>query len=231
MITEAEIVSEWLPGSRKAFIHSAARGSARDCLVFLDGELYADRVKAPEIVQRAQLDGTLPPIASVYLPNASAESRHQDYVCDDRFASFVRDLPRWIERHTASFDRYYLCGLSLSGLQALFTALTRPDVFAGVLSQSPSAWWNDEKLLRSLLRNEGSRCRFRLSVGTSELQENVSHPPTGLFQRSSQRDSVRRLATAMSDAGYELRLVEYDGGHDPARWADELPDALNWLLD
>jgi enterochelin esterase-like enzyme len=227
VIRESEIASDWLAGPRKVWIHPAA--AARDCLVFLDGELYTDRVKAPEIVRTA---------TCAYLPNVSAASRHADYTCNESFALFVAELPRWIEQQVASFDRYFLCGLSLSGLAAVFAALRHPGIYAGVLSQSPSAWWNEE-WLRDEWRNErlgaplprNQRGRFWLSVGTQELQENVTHPPTGLMQKVSQLDAVRRLAQEMAEAGQVVRLAEYDGGHDPACWARELPSALEWLLD
>jgi enterochelin esterase family protein len=226
-MTEGEITSDWLSEPRRVWIHPAR--ATKDCLVFLDGELYTDRVKAPEIVCAA---------TCIYLPNVTAAGRHADYTCNDRFASFVAALPQWIDEHVASFDRFFLCGLSLSGLAALFTSLRHPGIYAGVLSQSPSAWWNDEWLRDEWRRNEwrgksrprDRRGRFWISVGTQELQENVTHPPTGLLQKTSQLDSVRRLARAIAATEQDIRLAEYDGGHDPACWARELPEALAWLL-
>jgi enterochelin esterase family protein len=218
VFTEGEISSDWLSVPRKVWICPAA--PSKDCFVFLDGELYTDRVKAPEIVRSA---------TCIYLPNVSAASRHADYTCNENFASFIAEVPHWIEQHVASFHRYFLCGLSLSGLQAVFAALRHPGIYAGVVSQSPSAWWNDEWLRTVLPRD--NRGRFWLSVGTQELQENVTHPPTGLIQKANQLDSVRRLAKDMVDAGQLVHFREYDGGHDPACWAVELPEALAWLLD
>ena len=210
------------------------RGSADEsgnCCIFLDGELYTDRVKAPDIIREALAAGSLPLMDCLYLPNASAAGRHADYTCHEGFAAFVAvDLPRWIEREAGRFERLFLGGLSLSGLQAVFTALRHPGVFSGVLSQSPSAWWQDESLARSLIPADDSRNRFWLSVGTQELQENVSHPPTPLHQKTSQLGSVRRLASAMTDASHEIHCHEYVGGHDPVCWGAELPHALAWLM-
>jgi enterochelin esterase-like enzyme len=218
MLTDGEINSNWFPEPRKVWIQLAA--PAKDCLVFLDGELYTERVKAPEIVRA---------VTCIYLPNVSAASRHADYTCNENFASFIAELPHWIEQHVASIERYFLCGLSLSGLQAVFAALRHPGIYSGVLSQSPSAWWNDEWLRTSLsCKNRG---RFWISVGTQELQENVSHPPTGLIQKANQLDSVHRLAKSMVGAGQVVHLVEHDGGHEPACWARELSDAVAWLVD
>jgi enterochelin esterase-like enzyme len=230
--TELEITGEWISTSRKAWIFPALPGAAVDCLLFLDGELYTERVKAPEVIREAQAMGSLRPMNCVYLPNVSAAGRHADYTCNERFASFLaKDVPGWIEREVGGLDRLYLCGLSLSGLQAVFTALSHPGVFCGVLSQSPSAWWQEERLAKSLKPTEAQRSCFWLSVGTRELEAMVSHPPSGLWQKTCQLDSVRRLTDALTNAGHEVQHHEYDGGHDSACWGAELPRALAWLMN
>ena len=230
-MTEHSIPSAHLPAPRKAWIHRATNGEAKDCLLFLDGELYTERVKAPAILREAEAAGALPPVTCVYLPNASAAGRHADYTCNEVFADFlVREMPPWIEREAGQFERVFLCGLSLSALQAVFTALRHPGVFAGVLAQSPSAWWQDEWLAKTLHTLPTSQQHLWLSVGTQERQTNVSHPPTPLVQITSQLDSVRRLSAALTTAGHDVRLNEYDGGHDPVCWGAELTEALAWLL-
>ena len=210
---------------------SATSDEAKDCLIFLDGELYTDRVKAPALLAEAQAAGLLLPVACVYLPNTSAAARHEDYTCNEAFASFVaEEMPHLIEREIGRFERLFLCGLSLSALQAVFTALRRPGVFAGVLAQSPSAWWEDEWLLTALPTMQSPPPRMWMSVGSQELQTNVSHPPTSLVQKTSQLDSVRRLSSALSARGHNIHTHVYNGGHDPACWAVELPQALEWLM-
>ncbi len=188
-------------------------------------------MKSAAILHEAQAAGTLPLVTCVYLPNASAAGRQADYTCNAAFATFVAaELPHWIEREVGRFERLFLCGLSLSALQAVFTALRHPGVFAGVLAQSPSAWWQDEWLAHALPTLSSSAQHFWLSVGTQELQTNVSHPPTPLVQTTSQLDSVRRLSAALKARGHDIRLHEYNGGHDPVCWAAELPQALAWVM-
>jgi enterochelin esterase family protein len=231
MSTKHHLASEWLTAPRQAWIHASASGEAKDCLLFLDGELYTERVKASERIRVAQAAGTLPALDCVYLSSVNATNRQMENICNESFASFLSvDVPRWIERTMGRYQRLFLCGLSLSALQAVFTALRFPSVFAGVLSQSPSAWWRDEWLVGSMTSAGAKASRFWLSVGTSEVQENVFHPPTPLIQKTSQLASVRRLAKRMTEAGHEVHCHEYDGGHDPACWNAELPQALAWLL-
>lgn len=231
MFASYTIPSTHLSAPRQVCCHPATIGEAKDCLLFLDGELYTERVKTAEILNEAQTAGLLPPVACVYLPNASAAGRHADYACNEAFASFVaEEMPQWIEREIARFERVFLCGLSLSALQAVFTTLRHPGVFAGVLAQSPSAWWEDEWLANALPAMPSPPQRMWLSVGTQELQTNVSHPPTPLVQKTSQLDSVRRLSSALRAGGHDIYSNEYNGGHDSACWAAELPQALAWLL-
>ncbi|MEQ1843474.1 MAG: hypothetical protein ABL994_23955, partial [Verrucomicrobiales bacterium] len=69
MITEREISSEWLAAPCRAWIYPALTTIAADCFVFLDGDLYTDRVRAPEMIKEAQATESLPPMNCVYLPN------------------------------------------------------------------------------------------------------------------------------------------------------------------
>jgi enterochelin esterase family protein len=226
-----EVGRELLNAPRKAWVQPAICGEAADCLIFLDGELYIDRVKAPEIVHDLQTTGRLPPVASIYLSCLDTAARHTDFTCNENYSLFVATgFCRWIEQTVGSYKRTFLCGLSLSGLSAAFTVLRHPNIFSGALCQSPSAWWNDQWLVSSLTRDGSQPGRFWISVGDEELQENVAHPPSGLFQKTCQLDSVRGLARALSGSGRQVRYNEFAGGHDPARWADELPQALAWLI-
>lgn len=91
-------------------------------------------------------------------------------------------------------------------------------------------WWNDEWLARSLTPEDRSDSRIWISVGDQESQENVMHSRDGLFQKASQRDSVRRLAEKLDGLCREVHHEEFTGGHDMACWAEELPRALPWLM-
>lgn len=108
-MTERSNPSVHLPAPRKAWIHRSTSGEAKDCLLFLDGELYTERVKAPAILREPEAVGSLPPATSVYLPKASAAGRHVDDTCKEGFADFLaRQMPTWIEREAGRFERLFL---------------------------------------------------------------------------------------------------------------------------
>ena len=226
-----EIVSPLLTSPRKlsALRHDA--DSANACFIFLDAELFLDRVQAAPLITHLRMEEKLRGVTAVFVSSLNAAARHADYTCNATYARFLAtDLIAWIERELEPHPQYILCGLSLSGLQAAFTALSYPAVFRAALCQSPSAWWNHEWLAQQVPSLTSRPQRFWLSVGTEELQQDVSHAPSGMFQGVNQLDSCRRLTTALQAAGHQVHPHEYAGGHDPNCWAKELTDALRWLL-
>lgn len=228
---DLEVTSRRVEGARRLWLQPSVVKPAGRCFVLLDAELYIDRVQAPAIVEQLQRDDRMPPTTFVYLSSLRAAARHSDFTCNRAYASFlVHDLLPWIERTIGGFDQYYLGGLSLSGLEAAFTLLEHPGVFAGGLYQSPSAWWNEEWLAATLHEGFPSLPRMWISVGDQEQDANVFHPPTSLHQKSSQLESVRRLVQRLRDRSAVVQFNEFCGGHDPQCWGAELPLALPWLL-
>jgi enterochelin esterase-like enzyme len=74
---------------RKVWVEPPIRENATDCLIFLDAEIYMDRVKAPEIIRAFQATGQAPPIASVYLSYLDGAARHADFTCNKAFSRFL----------------------------------------------------------------------------------------------------------------------------------------------
>jgi enterochelin esterase family protein len=230
-VNQFEITTSMLKAPRMLWVQPPIAGRASDCLVFLDAELYRDRIQAPKIIRDLQSADGITSTTCVYVSSLSPADRHVDYTCNEMYSLFLAtDLLRWIESTVDNHKRYFLCGLSLSGLSAAYTALRHPAIFSGAVCQSPSAWWNDEWLGASLEPDRPRHGRFWISVGNQELQQGVAHPPTGLVQKVNQRDACRRLAERLIDFCNDLHYSEYSGGHDPQCWAEELSTALEWVL-
>ena len=170
---------------------------------------YLERVDALAAV--ADLEATC-----VFVSHHGGAQRHIDYVCSDSYLGFMDDLATELG---LVWD--VGVGLSLSGLQMAYAGMNQR--IPTVICQSPSAWWNDEWLARQPSPRSG---RFWISVGSKELEEGVSHPPTGMRQEVNQLDSCRRLAEAIE--ADEVTFRTFDGGHDPRCWAEELPEAMEW---
>lgn len=198
-------------------------------VLFLDGELYLERVQAPAVIQ--QLFGTtrLPPAVSIFLSNHSAAARHADFTCEPRYAAFVaEDVTGWVRASYPNVENIMLAGLSLSGLASAFAATRYPTAFSATICQSPSFWWEEGRFFKELATAATPGQKLWVSVGDRETDANVSHPPSGLFQKLTQIEGCQAGCAALRSKGYDVNFRTYAGGHDPACWREELPDALRW---
>jgi enterochelin esterase family protein len=197
--------------------------------VFLDAELYLERVGAAQVVESVMAEGRIPSLKSIFVSSDSPAARHSDYVCDSDYSRFLTEelLPFVLLRDPDASVPVAIVGLSLSALAAAHAALiTRR--FQAAICQSPSFWWNGEQLASSIPRAGSGATAFWVSVGDLETESGVSHPPSGLFQGTSQRDSCNRGSIALQAAGYSVSHRVFRGGHDPVCWRDDLALALPW---
>jgi len=66
-------------------------------------------------------------------------------------------------------------------------------------------------------------------VGSGETAENVRHKED-VLQVVSQIDAVRQFRDVLIAGGYDVKYLEFAGGHDFLEWRKTLPDALRWAL-
>lgn len=198
------------------------------CL-FLDAEHYVRDMGAPAVLQQLLTERRIPPAAFLFVSHVSGAARHADYVCSDSYTRLIaEDVLHWARAKNRMVQETgnIICGLSLSGLAAAYAAFHYPQTFSRVLCQSGSFWWladNDVALAPT-------SARFWLSVGDAETDTEVSHPPTGLYQRISQIQGVEAAAQRFQSLGAEVHYNLYSGGHAIAPWRDELAPALEWLF-
>ena len=195
--------------------------------VFLDGELYLERVRAQDLVEEARDEHRLPQARCVFVSHGGPSARHDDFTCRPEYTTFLRDaiLPHLgVEVGRAP---PLLVGLT-SALAAAFAvrscAAGRPFPARSSVAVRVVAG----RLRRHVERGAPGAGRYYFRVGTEETETGVRHAPTDMYQGVSQLDSVRRLADALDCRGNEVRLRTFAGGHDPRGWADELVDALAW---
>ena len=205
---------------------------ARNLIVFLDGEIYRDRVGAVAV-----LDALQEVIADswvVFVSMESAEARWLECPCYPQFTRFVaEELLPWLEQRHAEIGKIknrVLAGLSYTGLAAAFIAKEQPRLFQKVISQSGSFWWNDCWLVDQLKKSHVRLpTEFYLDVGTREIQENVRHRED-VLQVISQIDGVRRFRDVLIQLGHSVVYAEFEGGHESEAWRKALPQALKWAL-
>ena len=207
------------------------RSSAAHVSIFLDGELYRDRVGANSVID--VLQGDIADSWFVFVSMESIEARWLECACYQPFARFVaKELLPWLSAQHQELRlvrERTLIGLSYSGLAAAFVAKECPGIFQRVISQSGSFWWNDCWLPDQYRLSARVPTDFYLDVGRRELDENVRHRED-VLQVVSQIEGVHRFRDALRHRGHSVKYVEFDGGHDFTAWRQSLPGALRWAL-
>ena len=123
-----------------------------------------------------------------------------------------------------------LGGSSYGALVAVHVAISRPDLFSGLLLESPSFYVDDDHVLRDAAAADLHLDRVYLGVGTNELAlpECPEHP-----DNAEAVAGVRRMAAILEAAGLDydrLKVVVEDCAvHGEAAWAKRLPAALEFL--
>lgn len=204
-------------------------GQAVAAIIFLDGELYVERVMAAGVVQRLQECAAIPPVASVFVSNGGAAARHDDFACCPEYAKFIaKDLVGSISIEHPTVHEFIIAGLSLSGLMAAYAATRYPEVFRTAICQSPSLWWERGRFYQELPL-AGPGMELWICVGSQETDSGISHPPSGLLQEMTQVAGCTRAAAALREKGYSVSYREFNGGHDPECWREDLALALPWV--
>jgi len=202
-------------------------GRPAAAILFLDAELYLQRVGAAAVVRRLQERRAIPPAVAVFLSGGGAAARHQDFVCRPEYARFVAtDLVGSVREKDPGVTEIVLAGLSLSGLAAAYAATRHPVVFRAAVCQSPSFWWERGRFAEELPAATPAGPEFWISVGSRETEAGVSHLPSGLRQELTQVAGCVSAAAALRARGYSVSYREYDGAHDPECWRDDLSLAL-----
>jgi len=111
--------------------------------------------------------------AEEYTPTRD-ERRKTGGRADDYGRFLVEELkPAIDERFRTIPDRGHTAigGSSLGGLVSLYLALTRSDVFGRAAVLSPSVWWTDRAILKTVYQFEGEKPRLWVDIGGREGRE------------------------------------------------------------
>jgi enterochelin esterase-like enzyme len=227
--------SRVFPGtSRRYWVYVPAQYSASEpasLMVFQDGHMYLDpdgEIRAPVVFDNLIHRGEMPVTIGVFVDPGEPGNRNVEYdALSDLYATFLLTeiLPNVRDRYLITDDpEHWAVGGGSSGGSCAFTvAWTRPDRFRRVLS-----------LLGSFAQIPGGNPYPELIQGTPTK-------PLRVFLQAATRDlnwdaaelnwfsANLRVAAALAERGYDLRLVLGDGGHDANHGGAILPDALRWL--
>jgi enterochelin esterase-like enzyme len=200
-------------------------------MVFQDGHLYLDpegEFRTGVVFDNLIHRGEIPVTIGVFVDPGEPNNRNAEYdAFGDAYATFLptETLPNLQSRFRIADDpdRWAIGGGSIGGSCAFTVAWLKPERFRRVLCFS------------------GSFAQIRGGNPYLELIEGTSAKPLRIFLQAATRDlnwdsaernwfsANLRVAAALAERGYDLRLVLGDGGHDLNYAGVILPDALRWL--
>jgi enterochelin esterase family protein len=190
-------------------------------LVVLDGRDYARRARLPDILDNLIAGRRIRPVAMAMV-DAAGPARMTEYACSETAVIWILDHVLPLARRELSLidveqvpGAHGVCGASMGGLMALYTALRAPQVFGRVLSQSGTFRFGDYGMVVfDLIRGRPARpIRAWLDVGRYEelLPAN------------------RALYALLAETGYDTGYREFSAGHNFAAWRDDVWRGLEWL--
>lgn len=179
-----------------------------------DGQWHTARLG--EMLEGAGLRSTMI-VGAHGLSDDEARLKEYSPVFDqERFAAhekfFVEDIRGWVRSRfdvALPAERTAVWGASAGGELALAMGVRHPDIYGAVFCASPGGGYRPPDVMPSPLP------RFYL-IGGKQEQWFLGH--------------AVRWANALGDAGVDVVMMERDGGHGGAFWAEEFPLMVAWAF-
>lgn len=199
--------------------------------VFDDATSFVGEWRADETANGLIGAGLIEPVIIVAVPNMGAD-RANEYLPTrarnmggkaDLYGKFLaEELKPFIDRtyrtKTGPLDTG-LMGSSLGGIVSLYLGLTKSNVFGKLGVFSPSVWWDDKVILKSVTAKTPNR--IWLDIGGNESA-------TAMGEAEQLRDALEAKGWRN---GRDLAFYEDLGAkHNEAAWSSRLGPALMFLF-
>lgn len=209
------------PGHRRVTLYHPPTPERVPLLVVYDGPDYLRRGRLPVIVDNLVAAKRIRPIAMAFLPNGGPR-RGLEYACSDATLAWIEHdvLPLAnrefnlvnIKKEPGAFG---VLGASFGGLMSVYTGLRMPEIFGGVLSQSPVFETEGRDFVAvELIRHAPARPRIYIDVGRIDflLEDN------------------RRMLPLFHEHNFNLTYHEYGGAHNYTSWRDHVDFGLERMF-
>lgn len=215
-----------LEQTRTVFVYVPARPATGrlPTVYFQDGTDYLNLIETRAILDRLIASEEIPPLLAVFVPPID---RQGEYLLNEDYVNYLAaELVPFIQRtyNTSTAPaRTAILGPSLGGLAAVYAAVSRPDIFGLVASQSGALSLEDDAVIRQVRLQSKQPTRYHLVVGSYETA--IAGLPEGDFL-----DANRRFVDLLRQKGNEVSYEEFPEGHSWGLWRDRLGDALRYLF-
>jgi enterochelin esterase family protein len=230
--------SAYLGQTRTFFVYkptSQIVGAKLPSIYINDGGDYLNLIDTAAILDRLITARVIPPLVAVFVPPIS---RDVEYIENDDYVRFLSDeLVPFIQRvYETDPDpaKTGTMGASLGGLAALYTTLSRPDVFGLTAGQSGAYSMNNDAVIEKLKSaNRAHRSGRQLQqdlrmffvVGAYETSVSGNAATGNLLMAN------RRLLHALESSEYAYSYGERPEGHSWGLWRGTLGEALSYLYN
>jgi enterochelin esterase-like enzyme len=229
-ITSHTIDSSYLNQTRTFFVYEPAGqivGSRLPTVYFNNGTQYLNLIDTPAILDSLIAKRIVPPLIAVFVPPIDIA---QEYMLEDAYVAFLADeLVPYVQRTydaDPNPDKTGVIGSSSGGLAAIYTALSRPDVFGLAAGQSGTYGVHEDELIRQVKRRAGTAnaqpVRYYLVAGSYEAAGGDEE--TGNILAANQR-----LAEALNSTDQDFLYEERPEGHSLGLWEGTIGRALAFL--
>jgi enterochelin esterase-like enzyme len=198
-------------------------------VVLMGGRVYMNFTSVPATLDHLIAEKRIPPVVAV------AVNGTNDNPCSNEYADFLAtELVPWLQstyHATKSPAQIVISGSSLGALQSTCSAISHPDVFGKVLSQSGAYWWK---------RTFGSRSMPDDVTDVEWLKRQIASRPkvpvqffleVGLMEASEvQLEPNRRMRDTLLAKGYAVKYQEFNGNHNYINWRGGFGDGIVALL-
>lgn len=214
-------------------------------MIFLDGSgRLGNGERVPVVLDNLIANGDLPAMIGIFvdpgvLPAAGegAQNRFERVFeydsLSDRYSRFLLEelIPEVAKSYNLSRDPndHGLMGVSTGAVGAFAAAWNRPDQFRRVLSFIGTyvAMKGADSLPALIRKTEPKPIRIFLQDGRND--HIVPGQPYGTFYAGSWPINNQVIYEAFQFAGYDVKLVIGDEGHNMKQGRAIMPDALRWL--
>jgi enterochelin esterase-like enzyme len=202
-------------------------------LLAYDGIQYTTAVPTPTILDNMIAAHVIPPVVAVFL---ESPDRDTEFPPNDSFQEFVSAelLPLLRAHYRLSRDprRSAVLGSSYGGLAATYTAISHPDLFGNVISQSGAyGWAPPESDPTPATRGPSADSGWLIKRIAEAPREKIRfYLDAGVWEGNMLLLSNRLLRSVLIGKGYDVAYVESDGLHSSYYWMLRLPDGLQAAL-
>ncbi|HXA91817.1 MAG TPA: alpha/beta hydrolase-fold protein [Steroidobacteraceae bacterium] len=202
-------------------------------LLAYDGNQYTQGVPTPTILDNMIAARVIPAVVAVFV---ESPDRDREFPPNDSFQRFVAEelVPQLRAHYHLSRDprQSAVLGSSYGGLAATYTALTHPELFGNVISQSGSyAWSPPAPGQPSTPRALGTESMWLIKRVAETRHENIRFSlDVGVWEGSGMLLANRVMRSVLLGKGYDVAYLEADGTHSSFYWMLRLPQALQAIL-